>query len=893
MSLTQDITNWIQIFINANSPDQAISKPANDSISDKINNGGDYLIGVISQILIVPEKDENTLTAKGYASSFLLQMLSIKNISELEINRKNISSEKLEMVKSSLKQNIFSENSTIRQNCIKSYSCLVATLTANWPDGINDIIISIKDEGQKPSNFIYLVILLRKIVKQINFVDEIYKEFKSQFSFTFEFCIKNSIRSENSELVNESIKYCTELIDCDHLILSENCSNIPGFLDDLLSSIKCDNDDIYDSLLDLFISIVKSFYYESPTFIEKISLLIENYLNPNSKASKRIIKSIYFWHKIAEFEKKKIEKVKIDEKLNRKTPAEQRPHEPLLIEAVKEKLIPIMIYFIEDIDEKNIDVEKIDILPEPSMYAVVCLKTFYSIFTEAITNIIKEKIEENFAKKDKWTNINAAILLIYSISENPVNPNLGGFINEHITDIIEAASKNQIPRLRENSLYLLFIIVSKYNRDLNSFHDVIQSLIENVLIIDESKKGQVLSQNDLLIFSRYALIIFSCLENLYDFSDEFYEKIDCLLNIGIINNNKDIIDNSSEALNQLIMSLTSPEKIVFLFKKTLDMLTESNTAQLLQETRFILQSFLFSNISALLIQMGKNISTYFELIQENAQKILHVIYDILSNKNIYIYNEGLLAISELIKVTNVNDYTIELFTKETLNRLLTEFIYTGLTSFNSAVVTSSCIAIGFIYYFLLDKYKDLIDLIPDIFRCFSDIVLNHDEIRDSHPIVFNAIADILSKIDSSTELKDLEQFLRDLFTKVSSRSKKLDITDNNDVEFGNIFYKYLTKAFGSYARLFYDNNNFEHERLQLVMLDQLSFYIIKLIPKVNDDLYLQYCQTLRLFAQNCSRRNNTVLNNRSNMLIRMGSKNCKKYETRRALNDILQYIRNK
>ena len=102
---------------------------------------------------------------------------------------------------------------------------------------------------------------------------------------------------------------------------------------------------------------------------------------------------------------------------------------------------------------------------------------------------------------------------------------------------------------------------------------------------------------DINIFSRFASIIYQLSSawkhNLFEsrissFFDKFYEILGALFNYGISNDDQMLIQNSSEALNQLIFNCTSDlsPRLGELYKTTMDYLDQSKTVALAPEIRF-------------------------------------------------------------------------------------------------------------------------------------------------------------------------------------------------------------------------------------------------------------------------------------------------------------------
>ena len=189
-----------------------------------------------------------------------------------------------------------------------------------------------------------------------------------------------------------------------------------------------------------------------------------------------------------------------------------------------------------------------------------------------------------------------------------------------------------------------------------------------------------------------------------------------MFNCGISNNDRIVIKNSTEALNQLIYNAPPnlSSRLGGIYKVTLDNIDQLNTQSLSLETLFIVKSSFCSNISTLLLKLKNN----HDIISTYAGRTLEMLYELISNKNIDIYEAGLMCISALVKATSSIEEGsyIELFNQDTFSSLIDDFIYNGLTSMNSDVIKAACLVIGNLYFYQLQKIPELVGVIPDIFN---------------------------------------------------------------------------------------------------------------------------------------------------------------------------------
>lgn len=353
-----------------------------------------------------------------------------------------------------------------------------------------------------------------------------------------------------------------------------------------------------------------------------------------------------------------------------------------------------------------------------------------------------------------------------------------------------------------------------------------------------------------------------------------------------------LIESSSDALN-VIISISTPDlldKLGELYKKILDFLDQSLTNYLQQKIYFIVQSSLCSNINSILLKLKKiNRQNCLDIIKAYSKRTLHLLYEVLSNENSYLDNEVIYAISALINATIYpqQKFYIDLFDEITFNRLVNDFIYNGLISLNSGVIESTCMLIGNLYYFLLPKIPDLLIIVNSFFSLLSKIIIDHKEMKESHPFVLKAIADIFNSLNPhDEELAEFEDPLLELIEMELDVSTKLDITNDSDVSYGNDHYIYLTEALCSYAKIYHNPNNVEKERQLFFIFDRLATYIYKLYPRISDKLYVTFAKTKRMLNENCSIRNESILNRHSiHRIFKLGYENANTLETKRYLRE--------
>ena len=495
------------------------------------------------------------------------------------------------------------------------------------------------------------------------------------------------------------------------------------------------------------------------------------------------------------------------------------------------------------------------------------------------------------------------MLLIYSISNEPINDISFRFIKNNFNLMIEAASQNQVPRLKETALFVIFLSIQNYPQIFSKNGDYmineLLDLITPVLNIDEFEKNNI-SRNNKMILDRCLTVIYnlSSLWKLYPFElypknnfDHLYKIVDTIFNLGISNNDQQLIVNSCEALNGLIFnsSLDILDKIVDIYKKSLEMIEQIKSYNYSQETCFYVQAGLCSIISTSLLKFQKQIYKSEHIIKEFSLKNYSILCDLLSeNDNNRIWEEGILAFSSLINAVSKTNVKDELFTEDTIEKLISEFINKGLESKCDSVISATCFLIGNLFYFLRSKIPNLDQFWPDIYEKLSSLIVDNKSIKEYSPYVFKVIADIFNSINElDTNKPDLEVKLKELLISNYDMVNKLDLTIKKNIDFANTFYTYLCDVFGSYAKVSY-------EREQLYLLDKLAFYIWKLQPEINEQLILSFMRTARKFGEKCSRRNYPILNRHGvHRILKFGYENIEDMNTKRIIKETVDFLKSR
>lgn len=214
--------------------------------------------------------------------------------------------------------------------------------------------------------------------------------------------------------------------------------------------------------------------------------------------------------------------------------------------------------------------------------------------------------------------------MIYSITDEPTNPNVSEYISDKFDLIFEALLLQKVLKLSDTNLLVIVLVLRLENKTIDKHINGIINSIEQILKNKEEDQIEI-SNDTLRIFLIYSQIFYH-LANFYDndikiikieqYFEKFYDILECLFNFGILNNDQLLIQTSGKALNQII---DISNRLGEIYEKTLDLLEQSRTQCLPKEIRFIVQSSYCSIISNMLLKLKKiNIGNCIDIIKAYA-----------------------------------------------------------------------------------------------------------------------------------------------------------------------------------------------------------------------------------------------------------------------------------
>ncbi|OHT12726.1 hypothetical protein TRFO_17349 [Tritrichomonas foetus] len=831
--------------------------------------------------------DSTHIGIKSLSAVLLTHILRFKNQEELKNIRMSLSPEMRESMINIFKKNIFHENESVRNIVSECYALLCAILKEDWPSGIPEVVESAMNPKFRPYGTIGLISIMYEIARLPNFVAEIYPTYENQFSLLLVYCLENILQVPYTNIPHDddvrlaACRYIFELIYHHKGCLGEEPnlknSRIEFILKSLPPSFQIANLDLFQFLNRLLFIMVQTYYTESAGFMETIYHYVLNGINISNPEYRNI--SIYFWKEIGDLEFNIQKKYEMANQL--KIQPSVVPVDPLISQLALESLFEPLISIMALIDENDTDVEDVSKNPEPSMFATVTLESFFKAVPERSFELFQPKIVEAF-NNDKWTIRHAGLLLTYSLVEElPIlRPQLMNDIGKFVASLWDsyiqcAHPSNPNYRLRETALFDIGLLLKNYPGVITKVENSEQRFTQVLELMEyivkrEYKDNQDFSQNDRVIYLRFANVTYHLTtiwkDNRYQskihlYFDNIHAILHSLVDIGVRGNDPMLIQNANEALNQLILNVPDvgiDQKLFQLFTDIVSTLRSSSSYFSSEEVRYTIQASLCSNISTITLKSKNHMDQTFSTVAEDARRVL---FDLLKRPHVLIYEEALMAIAALV-------LRIPMIFNLDIYQELHQYIIHGFNSNCPGVINAACILIGDIYRHLAPRYlPQVLENIPIYFQILNPLILEHYEIRDIHPFILKAIAEMVLSINpEKCQLDFLDQMkipLYNLLQSVYAMANLLDVNVKSDVDYGNSFYEYLCDAYKGYGKVYYPKDNITEERALLLQIDKLAQCIYKLHPKLGDNLLYSFGNMVASYGDQCSRKNNVIINRHS------------------------------
>ena len=908
------------LFSQLMNNDNDIRNAADQKIQMQMIQNPKHFTNICVEIL----KNCNDVSIRVLSGIAINRMLELQSPEDLKIKRNVFTQEYAQPIVSIVCQLLNSPEEPLRNTLSKTYALLFAILKENMPGGIQSVVQAIFDDNNLPNSTIGYIHILIEIMFQKNFQAELAPQFKDYFLQVFVYLLQHIVSADftnipqssdlkmklSSSVRFASVRYLNELLlNYPSIILQEDETNeneinqaiskINFILSCLPASLRYPDENLFDHIIQLLFILVKQYYRISRGFVETVfdyvynGLTMKNIGNMEQTAFEKMQNSsIYFWKELGSLEYNLQQKNVIAQQINAIKTNSKYPQISIygLTQIAAPKVVPQLIRFMEQINPQDIDVEDVEAKPEPSMYATVSLAGLYQSCPSMIFNLVQPEIERE-VNQSLWTNYHSALLLIYSIADEPTDNCICELIAKYWGFLIKSSDQLQPPRLRETALFVIGLAIKNYPQLISngnlldiSPEERINQILSLMSYVLDVNSQQSISYNDTQIFIRFANILYTLTEvwndNRYEqkigiFFNQILSIITHLINIGINNAKPYLIQCANEAKNNLLYYTNQDENIrenyIAIFNDTMTKLMNSFNLFASEDIRFVVQASLCSNISILSLIFSRN-EKLKDFLHQISHSAIQVLITLLKMPNVSVYEEGLVAIASIISCDR------EAISNEELNQILV-FIQTSFISENANVINAGCILLGDIFQYLAQKYPHLKDNIPYIFDSLNSLILNHPDMRDIHQFVLKAISDIFlyGNSDEIRANSELEDKLLTLLRAIVNQVNTLDLSSKNDTEYGNYFYENLSSVYRSYAITYYDNSNLAKEKEQLLLLDKLSQNILKLAPKINERVLLSFAKAAEAFATNCTRRNNVILNRFSNhKLLELGAKFNKK-----------------
>ncbi|KAH0788390.1 putative coronin [Histomonas meleagridis] len=665
------------------------------------------------------------------------------------------------------------------------------------------------------------------------------------------------ITSEVRQAAGHGI-YLSILHLSDSLINDNVQAKIPLILQSIQPSISILSLNLFKTLHQIMLLIIKKFYPLSPNFMNIISGYVSqgmSMIDPNYQSI-----SIYFWKELAKFEN--------SYRTNPTFKCEMLHLSRTAVQEYFENFYNILL----SIDPNDIEIET-ETTRKPHMFVASTLQAIYKVEPDIVFNLCTNRAKELINNGQNWVHLHTALLLIYSILERPTNPNAFiPFLASVLDQVVECCSSQQPPHLRETALFVLSLIL-KYYPDLVTNASDPRHAIKIILDII------LPPPQELIIIGRYSTILYYLSgvysqKNSYEsiipqYFEQIYNMFQCMLDFVLKSESSDesskisTITSITEGVCGLISNMKSENipMLSVLFGQTFQTLAKSANGFMSEGVLYSYQAGLCSIITSFILKIKTTVTP------DQFQATVQLLFGLIQKQNCLIYEEGLMTLSLLVKCFP------PALNEQQINHCL-GLIQQGLSSRNERVINASVILLRELF----EKYNRnmlMMKVFDDAFNSLCDLIMNNPSKKDIHPYIIQTIATMFEALRDVPEaagiLQQHHHKLENLLSTIRKASSVLNFENESDIEYANQLYISIANCYSAYAKNFYailfegdgSHEQLQEERTQLLELDNLAQSILQIgRDNIDDDLILAFMKTARQFGEHCTRRNNVILNRR-------------------------------
>jgi hypothetical protein len=751
-------------------------------------------------------------------------------------------------IKAALYTLVLCDDQVIRNQAARCFALVLGIELGDWAGAVSDVADKLDQASESPVQAIGLLSIFKEILGLKNFKELLTDAFSDKFIRLWATSlqilglpgINPLVRFAAAECVRDGVDMLPNLI--------QNMEQAGALLAALEVPLQETESKLYVCCHRIMFNLVTRYYRASTEFIGRIwDYTQAGIMQPEPVESRNT--SIYFWKELADWEREQF-----------KGDAPENQH---ICELAAESLLPILFEIMCDINPNAIEVEDLNDR-SPSMFATVAMASFYQLNPQYIfEHFISPAFREAIAQTD-WTRRHAALLLLYAMSDAEGVEDACPFIAAETGQVIEHCQYVEIPHIQETALFVLAQILHNYKMIYWKL-DLCQApaaAVDRILALipqDLDVHPQILL--------RYCLILFNVAsiwpeEQL--FRSPLPAKFETLVAVARrlmerqLQGPEDIelYQSASESLNQIVVATNADENrehLLSLLQMTITELHEVRTAVQEDHVRYAMQAALCSNVTSIAIKLAKRLPP------DEFEQCVDILFTLLRIRNTLLYEEALMAVAALYLQHH------ERFSPDHHHHML-GMIRDGLDSMSPGVINSSAILLGDLFHF---SGAQLVEDFFDFFNRVGTLLMRNPEMRDIHPFIIKAIAEMFEGValveEMASKLEDQRDQLMMLLTNV--RSVPIDNTSESDIQYANYLFEYLAQAYRAFAKVYYPDARVQDsllpdERIALVEMTEFAKAVAG-VRKLSDFVLMQFCKMAQQYAEKCSRKNNVILNRSS------------------------------
>ena len=631
---------------------------------------------------------------------------------------------------------------------------------------------------------------------------------------------------------------------------------VRGILEALPNSLPIASLELFRECHDVMLTLVKSLYENVGEFMETIFEYTKNGITMDAEDQQYNTISINFWKDIACFE------YEIKEERAQLFNSQANVREVQNIcEVASDELTDMFATIIQNINPEDTEVEDPTGNPQLSMAATMALATLFKTAPDKVFPKLSALITEIKDQKI-WTVQHSICLFIYVLTGKTVGTthnfdrSVYSFIQNEFSYVCQCMQTDN-QRLRETSMWVVSQVISR-NQSLLADYDDSIAVIQQIISFFGPEDEPLNDESHPAIITRVISILYNICRSFrptsynsplrQDESGLFDTIVDYLTNIlqlPQLIQNPNIITHAYEALNTLyIRAPRNVESFRKILEKVMETINEVAGSDEAEDIKYYREAGLCSNISTLVSRINDEGRELFP-------DIIQLLFHLLDNQNVLVYEEALITVATIIIRTEEDSPVLADIEK------LMDYIKTSLESNNSTVIHSSCILISDLFLHLKQVMEPYFN---PVIQTLGEMAESDDIVMDVKPSIIHAIADVIYGIGQNNP--ELVEPLKDVFydTLVKRRDCPYNVDTVPNIELANEFLEAVAHGFSIYGKLFFVKElEPAVEKSMLVDISKVSAAMFK-VRSLNKaalksalDMYLEY-------SHNCSRRNNVILN---------------------------------